>query len=708
MNSSQKALFLEQQIIQEITHAPNGAESDWLLRLLGFCLHHLGVGRQSISSLPGATIQELLDHNDIHHRPVKAPLPPISNEYPLLIVFDEATNSPLALYRASRQNWIYDARSNRHYLAPPDIDLLPEAYEVYPSLPTDILGPLSVLKFSFSTETAAIVALLATSGAVMVFNLFIPVLTNLLVSRILPQNDLILLFQGFLAVFLITLALVSSQFLQNLMMLRLESIADLRLQTAVWDRVLRLPLNFLSRFSSGDLVSRVDSISQLRQLLGSGVLSSILSSLFALSFFGLMFIYDAPLALWSLIFIVAVTCCLSFFLYKAVVIQLPLLELGAEITNFSFQAVNGVCQVRSAASEPFILLRWIKDVSRYAELQRRSNFYDDAARQYILLSTPLLSLFVFLMIIVRVIHGSGSQDSTSLVVSFISFYAALTSFNASFTGLIGLLANTAGRAYVLWRRAEPILYASVEPGYRPTTIRHHLVGGYELCNIKYGFGDNTGTLFDSLAFKIPANLHTAITGPSGSGKTTLVRMLLGFVQPQEGQIYVDGIPISQLSIRFYRRQVGVVLQMVKLIPGTVYDIVCGGVESSESAVWDALEKAALLDEVRAMPMKLHTFINGSNISGGQAQRLAIARALLTNPKVLIMDEATSALDNRSQQVIADTVASLGITRITIAHRLSTIQKADQIIVIQDGRMTECGDWASLSRHGYISQMLQLA
>ena len=184
-------------------------------------------------------------------------------------------------------------------------------------------------------------------------------------------------------------------------------------------------------------------------------------------------------------------------------------------------------------------------------------------------------------------------------------------------------------------------------------------------------------------------------------------MLLGFVAPNGGELLVDGIPLSQLAIRSYRRQLGVVMQTARLNGGSIYDVICGGVQRSEEEVWEALERAAVADEVRAMPMQLETLLSesGGNISGGQGQRIAIARALITKPKVLIMDEATSALDNTSQQAITRTINELGITRISIAHRLTTIQQADQIVILERGKPAESGSWEQLQSHGYLQRML---
>jgi len=706
--ASEQALLAAQSLESALLFEEEANDDqDASLRLLGFCLAELGRRHQPLEPLPGASIEALLNHNDIHHRRVEVPRHIQMNEVPLMVVNPKGSTTPCALYRRGRTNWLYDPDKQTHQSVPNSIAFDDTGFEIYLSLPERVSGPLAVLRFAFGTEVAALLALIITSAVVMGFNLSIPMLTNLLVSRILPQNDQQLLFQGLTVVVLIVIGSVASQYLQSLMMLRLESVADLRLQSAVWDRVMRLPMSFISRYTTGDLASRVNSISQLRQLMGNGVLSTLLSSLFAVSYFVLMFVYDRHLALWASAFTLVAILCLLWITWRSIQLQIPLLESGAEITNFSLQAVMGMPQIRSAGAEPFVLLRWLREVNRYALLQLRSNVYSDAIEQYGTLVSPLASLFLFAVVAFRILNSPNTFELNQTVVAFISFNAAFGSFNGSVTGAVNLIANVAGRAAVLWQRAEPVMYADVEPGYQTDAVRHQLKGEFCLQRIAYEFPGSSEPLFQNLSFSIPAGQHTAITGPSGCGKTTLVRMLLGFITPIGGEVLVDGIPLSQLAIRSYRRQLGVVMQTARLNAGSIYDVICGGVQRSEQEVWEALERAAVADEVRAMPMQLETLLSdsGGNVSGGQVQRIAIARALITQPKVLIMDEATSALDNRSQLAITETINALGITRISIAHRLATIQQADQIVILERGCPAESGQWDELKNHGYLQRML---
>jgi len=204
-------------------------------------------------------------------------------------------------------------------------------------------------------------------------------------------------------------------------------------------------------------------------------------------------------------------------------------------------------------------------------------------------------------------------------------------------------------------------------------------------------------------------LKTSLLCATGCGKSTLMRLMLGFETPQKGAIYYDGKDLASLDLKSLRRNIGTVMQNGKLFQGDIYsNIVISAPRLTMTEAWEAAEKSGIADDIRAMPMGMHTIISegSGGISGGQRQRLMIARAIAPKPRILMFDEATSALDNITQKIVSDSLDSLKCTRIVIAHRLSTIKQCDRIIVLDKGKIIEDGKYEDLiTQNGYFAQLV---
>lgn len=690
------------------------------LRALGKMLHILGVPPLNLKGAESATLQQLLELNDIYYRIVDCPTSLESQEFSPLIVFTLEGNTPLLLYRQSGTNYFYSPSENRQWpitaslLGLPQIrsSVYPElsgvAVEIFAPITTTVSNPIGILGFVFAQKglKAALFGLVLCSLLIIVFNLLIPVLTHFLVSRVLPQQDFQLLLYSALVSFLVIVSLGLVSYFQTRILVRLQAITDRRLQAGVWDQLVKLPMQFISRFTAGDLSSRVLAINQLQRLLSTNLLTTTLQFAFSFVFFILMFRYDRGLAIWSLVFTLFSLVIVSVIGYLQVRLQRPLQQLAADITNSSLQYILGLQQIRSAGTEQYVLLRWLSDVNRYAITQLKINRLSDLQLVYATTVGDIGLMLMFVILTRRIMNADQLLAVSAYVIAFLSFNSAYQSFNSSVSSVIQQIAGVVGQSFVLWERARPTLRQAKEEGYGPDAIVHDLIGHYRVRSVSLRFPGDQKSLFSDLTFDIHPAQHTAITGPTGSGKTTLLRLLLGFHEPDAGDILVDDIALNKLAIRHYRRQVGVVMQSIHFGSGSIYNLIRSGLPVDRDKVWDCLEKAGFADEVNFLPMKLDTFISegASNLSGGQKQKLAIARALVRDPKILMMDEATSALDNRSQDRVTQIVEELGITRITVAHRLSTIRSADQIIVIRDGRVLEMGTPGELFRSGgYLTQ-----
>ena len=247
-----------------------------------------------------------------------------------------------------------------------------------------------------------------------------------------------------------------------------------------------------------------------------------------------------------------------------------------------------------------------------------------------------------------------------------------------------------------YERLQPIITTPAEVDER-RSYPGQLAGDIQISHLSFRhIPDGPMTLSD-INLQIRPGEFAAVVGPSGSGKSTLLRLLLGFEKPESGAIYYDGQDLANLDLREVRQQIGVVLQSSRLLPGDIFRNIVGASLPSLDEAWEAATLAGLDDDIRAMPMGMHTVISegGGTFSGGQTQRLMIARAIARKPRILFFDEATSALDNRTQAIVSEGLTKLKATRVVIAHRLSTIINADRIHVLDGGQLVQSGTYSEL-------------
>jgi ATP-binding cassette subfamily B protein len=640
-----------------------------------------------------------------------------------MVVFADDDGRPLAVHRLGGQTVAFDSASGLREPLDPALALKPYAFELYASLPVPLRSLPQLVGFALTSNITPLLTVLFSALVVAIFNLSIPTLTSFLVGTVLPLGDLRLIVETSLVVLLVALCTVVSQGFSSLATVRMESLVNLRLETALWSHLMRLPLGFFQQLGTADLVTRVGSISQMRQLVSSGLLTAGLGLLFSLTNLVLMFVYQAQLALVAAAFSLVSAIVMVVLVMQAARLEKPLQEGQARVSDMGLQAVVGMPQIRVSGSEPFVFEQWITDVVRLGGLMRRGEAANNALEILARVLTPLGQVVVFIVLVVlldqaktaaavpgaAVAPGSlGTLGANQLVAAFVAFQAAYLSFNSQLSSLAVQVASTVARLIVLWQRSTVVMFATPEAGHDGSAQLLDLQGQLQLQSLQVRYPDAPEPLLRDINLMIPQGRYTAITGASGCGKTTLMRCLLRLMDPEAGVISVDGIDLRELAVRHYRRQLGVVLQNAPLPTGSIYEVVRAGRAYSRDEVWEALTQAAIAADVERMPMKLETIISegAMGISGGQRQRLSLARALLGKPKLLLLDEATSALDAPTQAAVTRTLESLPITRIAIAHRLSTIESADQIAVIAGGRVSELGTYAELSVRtgGYLSRM----
>lgn len=293
------------------------------------------------------------------------------------------------------------------------------------------------------------------------------------------------------------------------------------------------------------------------------------------------------------------------------------------------------------------------------------------------------------------------------VADYYAFNTAYGMVSGAFLSLAGI-ALSAAQIRPILTMVQPFFDAVPEVSDGKQVIER-LSGGIELNNVSFRYNENMPLILDDLSLKIRPGQYVAIVGRTGCGKSTLLRLLLGFEKPQKGAIYYDGKDLERIDLRSLRRRIGVVMQNGKLFQGDIYsNIVISAPWLSQQDAWEAAELTGIAEDIRRMPMGMNTVISegSGGISGGQRQRLMIARAIAPKPKILMFDEATSALDNITQKKVSESLDRLKCTRIVIAHRLSTIRQCDRILVLDRGKIVEDGTYDELiASDGFFAELV---
>ena len=569
----------------------------------------------------------------------------------------------------------------------------------YRPLPLRELGiPDLILYLKDCLSTGDYLAIIGLTLLPILFGLMLTSVTRALTGFVLESGNLSLLLGT--AVFMVS-AIVSSQLIgvvKELMMNRVELKTSLSTEAAMMMRVMNMPANFFRRFSSGELSSRYSAVNQLCELLLNSVFSTGLSSLLSLLYIGQIFHY-APALVGPALLIILATVLLSVL---SVITQMKLsreiMEKGAKQSGLSFALISGVQKIKLAGAEKRAFAKWARAYSDAVEPSYNPPVLIKA-------NTAISSAISLIGTIVLYYLAVQTRVSPSEYIAFNTAFGAVSAAFASLTGV----ALSVARIKPILEMAEPILKTQPESSENRAMVTR-LSGAIELSNVYFRYNEHMPYVVDGMSLKIKAGEYIALVGATGCGKSTLMRLLLGFETPERGAIYYDGKDMSKLDLRSLRRRIGAVTQDGSLFQGDIYsNIVISAPQLGLDEAWEAAEIAGIADDIRAMPMGMQTVLaeGQGGISGGQKQRLMIARAVAPKPKILMFDEATSALDNKTQKQVSDALDKLKCTRIVIAHRLSTIRNCDRILVLDKGHILEDGTYDELiAKDGYFAELVE--
>lgn len=566
-----------------------------------------------------------------------------------------------------------------------------EAIAFYKPLPLKALGISDLMRYILGTlSTADFVMTGASALAVTLIGLLSPKLNNLLFSRVIEDGSTQILLAITVFMICVTLSSLLINGVKSLIIARINTKMSISVQAAIMSRLMSLPAGFFKNYSSGELAARAQCSNSLCEMLVSVALTTGLTSVFSLVYISQIFVYAPALVVPSLIITLATVAFTVVSAFVQMKVSKKKMELSSKESGMSYALISGVQKIKLSGAEMRAFARW---GNLYAEEARLAYNPPMFLKINSVISSAISLAGTLMMYWIAVSSGVSVAD-------YYAFNTAYGMVSGAFISLAGI-ALTVAQIKPIMDMVEPILKAVPEISEGKQMITR-LSGSIELDNVSFRYNENMPLVIDDLSLKIRPGQYVAIVGATGCGKSTLLRLMLGFESPQKGAVYVDGKDIAAVDLKSLRRNIGVVMQNGKLFTGDIFsNIIISAPWLTMDEAWHAAELSGIAEDIRRMPMGMHTMISegSGGISGGQRQRLMIARAIAPKPSVLMFDEATSALDNLTQKTVSESLDSLKCTRIVIAHRLSTIKQCDRILVLDKGKIIEDGTYDELIQGG---------
>ncbi len=574
-----------------------------------------------------------------------------------------------------------------------------EAICFYRPLPQKKLGIPDLLLYMKNCVALSDFVLIAAATLAMTgVGLLMPRITRALTGPVLASGRANALIGVAICMICVSLSAQLLSSVKNLIKSRLTTKTSLGVQASMMMRLLSLPAGFFRKYSPGELKSRSISVNQLCSTMMNIFMSAGLTSLTSLLYITQIFRFAPALVIPSLI-IVMVTVGFSIVsTLTQIRISRRRMEQTAKESGMSYSLITGVQKIKLSGAEKRVFAKWLNLYAEVAEL----SFNPPA---FIKLNGVISTGISLASTIVLYYLAVKTGISPSSYYAFTSAYGMLMGAFMSLSSI----ALSAAQIPPFLKMAEPFLKTEPETSERKEIVTR-VSGGIELDHVFFRYDEQSPYVLEDLSLKINPGEYIALVGRTGCGKSTLVRLLLGFEKPEKGAVYFDGRDLQRLDLPSLRRKIGTVMQDAGLFQGDIYsNIVITAPELTLDDAWAAAETAGIADDIRAMPMGMRTVVSEGQggISGGQRQRLMIARAIAPKPKLLIFDEATSALDNKTQRQVSEALDQMGCTRVVIAHRLSTIKHCDRILVLDGGRIVEDGTYDELiEKGGFFAELVE--
>jgi len=574
-----------------------------------------------------------------------------------------------------------------------------DAVLFYRPLPSKSLGIRDLVAFIFRVfDRNDYLVVLAAALAVTLVGLAPAWANRIAFGVVAPsgQVGLILPIAALLLGVAVSTALINA--CRNLVMARVSTKLEVVAEAATFARVLALPSSFFKEYSSGDLASRVATVTMLTQQMASMLLGSGLSAILSIIYILQIGAYAPELAFPAFVIALLQAGLTVFSTMVAVRYAKESMEANTKLSGEVTALLDGIQKIKLAGAEDRAFARWAHGYAAYA----RPTYN----RPALVNALPAIVALVGLLGTIAIYYLAATSHVS--VANYMAFNVAYGQVTVAIMALSNIASQVAEVRPML-DIVEPILKATPETAETRPSVES-LSGGVEVSGVSFRYGESQPYVLQNLSFKVRPGEYVALVGQSGCGKSTILRLLLGFENPERGNILYGPHDVSKVDLRSLRQHIGVVMQDGQLFMGDIAsNITISTPTATLDDAWAAAEIAGIADDIRKMPMGMQTIVTegGGGFSGGQRQRLMIARAVCGKRNILMFDEATSALDNKTQKHVSDSLDKLKCTRIVVAHRLSTVRHCDRILVVDGGRIAEEGTYEELiAKEGVFAELVE--
>ena len=644
---------------------------------------------------PDASIAEVATTLGLCARPVVLSGQWWMRDHGVLVVREVASQKPLLLRSSHlREPMAYTGVGHwGHYQGlTRDIALGLEATGValYPLLPVAAQTFSGILLKVLKLYPFEVAAYLALTIIIALLTYAVPVASGMVIDHAMPHRNETLLLAVVAVVVSCNLIMLALRYTAELIVQRLEAGAGTHLQVGVLEHLFMLPLKFFSTYNNADLMRRFTSLEGARRTILRMLVTTSMDA--ATLLIGLATLtYYFPLGALAVAGMALLSLLMAYWLGK--LSFSAYVEGEAMTTNVLtvvYELLANMLPIRMFGAERRAFLRWRDN---FVEMRRRTVRSTRYANVYSAFQQA--AGLVTLGLVFAIVAYADKPNGGASVGYYVAFVGSLSLVTGAVTSLAATLMSIFGLTPSI-NMAVTVLSAvpeSVAGRKRPQA----LTGEVALEGVGFRYSDEGPWVLSNLTLAIKAGEYVGIVGSSGCGKSTLVKLLLGLLPPSKGQVYFDKDNLAAVDLDLLRQQCGVVLQDYRMFSGSILENIAAGRELEMDRVLAVLDTIGMGDFVKALPMGIHTVIGESTtaFSGGQVQLMALARALVGDPKLLIFDEATSALDNISLKTVSEVIGKLPITRIIFTHRLVTLKDCDRIIVLDQGGIAEQGTFDEL-------------